>query len=294
MLYLSEFSFPNSDAEFAYFTNPSNVKVKMICYGESYPFGILSKVSLSVLDFEKTTVLYGGNGCGKTTALNIMAEKLGLRRASAYNRTPFFEDYVNLCEFHGDKAYKNGEIITSDDVFDRMLRIRNENAGIDLTRERLFDEYDSLKYTPFRYGSLDDFEELKKHNTAKRKSVTKSKYVSANLVGNIRECSNGESAFLYFLDRIKEGGLYLLDEPENSLSPARQLELLYFLEDAAEYMDCQFIISTHSPFILSMKGAKIYDLSAKPADVKKWTQLDGVRTFYNFFKQHAAEFENLY
>mgnify|MGYP006990124335 CR=1 FL=1 len=36
---------------------------------------------------------------------------------------------------------------------------------------------------------------------------------------NVREHSNGESAFLYFTDKIKENGLYLLDEPENSLSP---------------------------------------------------------------------------
>ena len=36
---------------------------------------------------------------------------------------------------------------------------------------------------------------------------------------NIREHSNGESAFLYFTEKIQENGLYLLDEPENSLSP---------------------------------------------------------------------------
>lgn len=294
MLYLSEFSFPTSDGEFAYFTNPSSFKVKMTCYGGSYPFGILPKIGLSVLNFENITILYGENGCGKTTALNVIAEKLGLRRTAAYNRTAFFEDYTDLCGFRSEKPYENGEIITSDDVFAHMLSLRGENAEIDLTREELFGEYDDLKYSHFQFNSLNDYEELKKYNTAKRKSVTKSKYVSANLRENIRERSNGESAFRYFLDKITENGLYLLDEPENSLSPARQIELLGFLEDAAEYMSCQLVISTHSPFILSAKGAKIYDLSAKPATVKKWTEPEGMRTYYNFFKKHAAEFENLY
>ena len=38
-----------------------------------------------------------------------------------------------------------------------------------------------------------------------------------------REHSNGESAIKYFTEKIGEGGLYLLDEPENSLSPEKQL-----------------------------------------------------------------------
>ena len=47
---------------------------------------------------------------------------------------------------------------------------------------------------------------------------------------NIRENSNGESAFRYFTERIDRRGLYLLDEPENSLSPQRQIELIEYIE----------------------------------------------------------------
>ena len=89
----------------------------------------------------------------------------------------------------------------------------------------------------------------------------------------IRDSSNGENAFAYFVDKIKENALYLLDEPENSLSAARQLELVKFLEDSARFFGCQFILSTHSPFLLAMKNAKIYDLDENPVDVKPWTEL---------------------
>ena len=81
-----------------------------------------------------------------------------------------------------------------------------------------------------------------------------------------------------------------MDEPENSLSPQRQLELIKFIEDSARYFGCQFIISTHSPFLLAIKGAKIYDLDECPVSVKKWTELESVRYYYNFFKEHEHEF----
>ena len=136
--------------------------------------------------------------------------------------------------------------------------------------------------------SLEDYEQLKKVVQARQK--TQSRYVRANLMDNVREHSNGESAFLYFSEKIQENGLYLLDEPENSLSPQRQQELLRFLEDSARFFGCQFIIATHSPFLLSMRGAKIYDMDEDPVDVKRWTELENVRAYFEFFQKHAGEF----
>ena len=64
-----------------------------------------------------------------------------------------------------------------------------------------------------------------------------------------------------------------------------------FLEDSARFFGCQLVISTHSPFLLAMKGAKIYDMDEVPADVKPWTKLDNVKRYYEFFKEHEREFE---
>lgn len=87
-------------------------------------------------------------------------------------------------------------------------------------------------------------------------------------------------------------GLYLLDEPENSLSAQRQIELVAFIEDMTRYEHCQFVIATHSPFVLSIKEAKIYDLDQKPVDVRRWTQLENVQTYYRFFQMHQEAFED--
>lgn len=286
MMYLSHFSFPDIELEYDFL-----LAQKRTCYDSYYPFKIISKHQLSMLDFEPITILYGGNGSGKTTVLNVIAEKLQLDRDTRFNRTNFFEDYTGMCSYKLErKITKDSRIITSDDVFDFMLNLRTLNDGVDQKREVLFEEYLDAKYSKFQMKSIDDYEQLRKVNMSRSK--TQSRYIRNNLMGNVREHSNGESAFLYFSDKIKENGLYLLDEPENSLSLERQLELVRFLEDSARFFGCQLIIATHSPFLLSMRNAKIYDMDEEPVDVKKWTDLGNVRAYYDFFKKHQDEFEH--
>lgn len=284
MIYLSHFEFPGVEQEYNF-----TMSLKRTCYDTVYPFLTVSKHNLRMLDFEPITILYGGNGSGKTTVLNVIAEKLGLERDTLYNRSNFFEDYTRMCSYELDcNIPRHSRIITSDDVFDFMLNLRSINNGINQKREELFDEYLDAKYSHFQMKSLDDYDQLKKVNSAR--SNTQSQFVRKNLMNNVREHSNGESAYLYFSDKIQENALYLLDEPENSLSPEKQQELLKFLEDSARFFGCQFIIATHSPFLLSMRGAKIYDMDEETVDVKKWTELANVRAYFDFFMKHESEF----
>lgn len=284
-MYLSNFQFADELKEELFLND-----IKRTCYNSFYPFGVLSMHHLHRFDFEPVTILYGGNGSGKSTALNVICEKLGLHRDTLYNRSSFYEDYLQMCEYETEHQIPEQScMITSDDVFDFMMNLRCINEGIDTKREELFNDYLEAKYSKFTMKSLDDYERLKKVNLARSK--TQSEYIRRNLMKNVREHSNGESAFLYFNDKIKENALYLLDEPENSLSSEKQIELQRFLVDSARFYGCQFIIATHSPFLLAMKGAKIYDLDEDPADVKKWTELGNVRAYYEFFREHRSEFE---
>ena len=254
-----------------------------------YPFKVLSERGVRRIDFEPVTILYGGNSSGKSTALNVIAENLKLNRDSIYSKSQFYPDYVDMCEAEILKSIpENSRIITSDDVFDYILNIRSLNEGIDLKREVVREEYFDAKYANFQMRSMEDYERLRKVNKARRK--TQSQFVKSELMDNIRELSNGESAFRYFAEKIGENGLYILDEPENSLSPKRQIELKKFIEDSVRFFGCQFIISTHSPFLLAMPGAKIYDLDEPPVRVKKWTELENVRIYRDFFMSNDDTF----
>ena len=132
MLYLKSFTFPTDGEEFDVIIN-----VKEKCYSSFYPFKILSQRGIEKIDFEPVTIFYGSNGSGKTTALNVIAEKLKLERSSAYNKSSFFYDYVDLCGYTLAGMYlpQGSRIITSNDVFDFMLNLRMLNEGIDSGRE---------------------------------------------------------------------------------------------------------------------------------------------------------------
>ena len=285
MRYIDSFKFPGVENE-EQFVN----YIRRTCYTSFYPFGVFAENELRELSFSEITILYGNNGSGKSTALNLMAEKLKAERDTLFNRSSFFGDYIGMCDFEMTHEGRPEEIrmITSDDVFDFMLNLRALNDGVDRKREQAFDEWIENKHSKFQMKSLDDYEQLKKVVDARSK--TQSKYVRDTIGNNIIEHSNGESALKYFSEKIKDNGLYLLDEPENSLSPQRQLELLEFIQNSARFFGCQFIIATHSPFLLALKGALIYDLDERPVDIKKWTELEGVRTYFEFFEKHKNEF----
>ena len=72
--------------------------------------------------------------------------------------------------------------------------------------------------------------------------------------------SHGESFMSLALNRFGGKGLYILDEPEAALSPARQMALLSRINQLVK-LDSQFIIATHSPILMAYPEADIYSLS---------------------------------
>ena len=145
-MYLDAFYVPGEEAESDFMFGLKTT------YDQSvYPYGILPKIGLDEIVFRPVTILYGGNGSGKSTALNVIAEKLRLTRNSVYNRSRFFENFVDRCSVTLEEAVpKNSRIITSDDVFDFMLTLRNMNQGVDDRRAELLEEYLDRKYSHFQ------------------------------------------------------------------------------------------------------------------------------------------------
>ena len=262
--------------------------LKRTCYNGVYPYKIFPDKELETVKFAPITIFYGGNGSGKTTLLNILAELTGVTRHSAFSGSAFFDNYTRGCTLSATQIPDGSQILTSDDVSDYLLNIRYLNNGIDVRRNELFTEYLDRKYTSHRLTSLEDYDNWKEYHDAKTK--TQSKFVKSRLITNVDMQSNGETAMRYYVERIDENALYLIDEPENSLSAALQQELADYILKSSRFFGCQFVIATHSPFFLAIPGAKIYNLDQIPVAECKWTELPNVRAYYKFFKSHEDAF----
>ena len=166
MIYLESFKFPTWEEEdqflCSYYSpkNPNKYAQREAYFHEdtagNYPFGVLSDHSLKSLDFAPITILYGGNGSGKSTALNVISEVLGIKRNAAYNTTVMMERYGKLCDFTVSPEWKAehpaanpsefSKIITSDDIFKNILRSRDKNEIKTAKSRILRDEILDVKY----------------------------------------------------------------------------------------------------------------------------------------------------
>ncbi len=283
MVYLKEFNLLSED-----FENGILINERRNYFHNQYPFRIFPDKKLEKMDFANITILYGGNGSGKSTILNIIAEKLN---AKGLNLTggEMFQTYVDYCKYETSLEIPDEiKIIKSDDVFDYIYNVKRINNRGFNRREALLKEYFECKKTSIR--DINDYQSIKNEVDAKR--LGPSDFIRGRMLNkDVLEQSNGESALMYFISEIKDNGVYLLDEPENSMSASMQLKLTKFLEESARFFNCQFIIATHSPFILGMDGASIYDLDSVPVSMKNWWELENMKIYYNFFKDNHEKFD---
>ena len=291
-MYLRRFDLPGERAESAVIKGE-----KRTCFNTFYPFNIFPQKALTNIEFDKITMFYGGNGSGKSTLINVIAGKTDAQRYSEFNRAPFFDRFVDMCEVGYYKRPELNLVLTSDDVFDYVLNARLVNERIDEKRNALIDKYVDIKTQAIsdpRIGALkglDDYERWKDTRDILSPKHSQSEFVKKRVVRDVDMYSNGETALMYFLDKINDDGLYFLDEPENSLSIELQMELAEYIVNSAISTRSQFVIATHSPVMLAIKGAKIYNLDDYPAGVCKWTELPNIRRYFEFFMDHSEEFD---
>lgn len=283
MIYLDSFHLPTFNDESTYE------------YPTRYPFGMFCTRDLLDIYFSNITIFYGGNGSGKSTLLNVINSKLGFKRKSIFYADEAFNTFVKKCKIklaYGEngeaKIPANSKIIASEDIMNFILDIRLQNNKTEEKIKDLQQEYLEAKYNKYLFKGLDDYDNLVKKTTTQRETMTEYIHKRSTIY---RQYSNGENVLRYFDSELENDGLYLLDEPENSLSPKFQIELLKLIIESARYCDCQFIIATHSPFILSIPEAKIYNLDLNPVAICNWTELENVQIYHNFFKKHEDEFK---
>lgn len=271
MIYLSSFLFSDQTVR-----NPN-----------IYPYNVFAKHPENILLFRPITILYGNNASGKSTMLNIIANKLRLKgqeyaTSNRYGSTPYFMQFIDECQYSlGEdedgrtvKLPRGSRYIKSEDILYEIKKIQQEQI--------LEDGY---VYEHIRKGMPKEQRENLKNSYKMKQEIEYLKFAQ-------EKYSNGETTLQMLEDYMEPDALYLLDEPEVSLSPENQVALAEKLNEMARYLGCQFIIATHSPYMLGTLNAKIYNLDSEELEEMKWTELANVRYIYEFFKKHKEEFED--
>lgn len=104
--------------------------------------------------------------------------------------------------------------------------------------------------------------------------------------------SHGE-AFLSLFYNHFQNGIYILDEPEAALSPQRQLSLLSIIHRLQKTGKAQFIISSHSPILMSYPSAEIYLLDDK-IQKTHYKETEHYQLTKNFLESPERYFQHLF
>lgn len=192
---------------------------------QTYPFSVPAIRRLDALDFQReVTFFVGENGSGKSTLLEAIAYQCGFNTAGGGRN--------NVHQVDAAQAAL-GEYL-------RLSWLPKVTKGFFLRAESFY-----------HFASYLD--QIAREDPA----FSYQGYGGRSL----HHQSHGESFLALFLNRFGDKGIYLLDEPEAALSPARQLAFMRILHQLVSIGKAQFIIATHSPILLGYPQAEIFSFT---------------------------------
>ena len=96
--------------------------------------------------------------------------------------------------------------------------------------------------------------------------------------------SHGEGFLRFFEERCQKQGIFIFDEPESALSPARQMAFLKLLHRMDSSRNCQVIMATHAPMLMAYPNARLLRLTKyglEPVTVEETDHYRVMREFCN-------------
>jgi predicted ATPase len=100
--------------------------------------------------------------------------------------------------------------------------------------------------------------------------------------------SHGEGFLRFFQERCQRQGIFIFDEPESALSPARQMEFLKLMRRMEESTICQIVMATHSPVLMAYPGARLLRLTKYGLDPVTVEQTDHYKVMREFCDDPAG------
>jgi predicted ATPase len=100
--------------------------------------------------------------------------------------------------------------------------------------------------------------------------------------------SHGEGFLRFFEERCQRQGIFIFDEPESALSPARQIEFLKLMRMMEASNISQVIMATHSPMLMAYPGATLLRLTKHGLDPVTVEQTDHYKVLREFCDDPAG------
>lgn len=230
------------------------------------------------------TFLVGENGSGKSTLLEGIACAVGLPGIGSDNPDvdPTLVHGRTLAEFlklrWRLRHPRRGYFFRAEDFFGFTKRMDRLKAELLVEAEEMRNDRARSRYA----------RELGAAALSGQASAIDRRYGASGLDAR----SHGEQFLELFSARCRPGGIYLLDEPEAPLSPARQLTFLSMLNAMSEE-GSQFIVATHSPILLALPGASILSFDRGHIEPADYETLEHVQIMRSFLEDPAAYLRHL-
>ncbi len=214
-----------------------------------FPFNVSAVKFAKHLDLtSKLNFFVGDNGTGKSTLLEAIAFRLQLPHmdGSDYAKKSF-EAAVKLSpylEFKFSIDRPRGFFFRAEDFGDYLNSVNRADAGLHAQLKSLEGEVPD-----------DIIEEMKENANYQLYHMKK------NYGQELNAFSHGEAYLKIIHEKIKKPGIYLLDEPEAALSPAKQLALIYQIVEHLNNNTSQFFIATHSPILMAIPNGNIFEIT---------------------------------
>jgi predicted ATPase len=253
------------------------------CQNEAFPYH-LPFFNDTKLEFNTPiTILVGENGCGKSTFLDLLNEILHLYRIDMENEyqkdvKDIIKQAAKYIKVKNKLTIPKGFYFTAEDFTSYIYKLvkeknyaLNEIRRVDSEYQHKSDFTRELAASPFN-RTINELDNMYPRELLKS--------------------SHGEAYLTFFNSRVRSNELYLLDEPETPLSIQNQLTLIYIINEAVKN-NCQFIIATHSPILMAIPNATIYDISDNEIKRVEYNDIDAVNLLKQFLNQPDQFFKYL-
>lgn len=206
------------------------IKIKPIeerCYYRNLP-AIKHIVDMEMLPINSNvTFLVGENGVGKSTLIEAVAVAMGFNPEGGTKNFSFSTNdshsglYNYMTVVRGIRRPMDGFFLRAESMYNAASYIDREDSDPDNGGPRIIDSFGGV---------------------------------------SLHKQSHGESFLSVVENRFGGNGIYILDEPEAALSPARLLRLMCNMKRLVD-RNSQFIIATHSPILMAFPGAEVLELT---------------------------------